>query len=98
MGPGKAELLEAIMETGSISAACKAMDMSYRRAWSLVDEMNRCFKERIVVTSKGGAHGGGAEVTPYGREVLKRYREMMLATQQVAQAYMGRCKDSFVNE
>jgi molybdate transport system regulatory protein len=93
MGPGKADLLEAIESTGSISAAGKSMDMSYRRAWLLVDEMNRCFKMPVVETAKGGSHGGGAHLTPFGYEVLARYREMITATRQVAAAYLGLFKD-----
>ena len=74
MGPGKADLLEAILETGSISAAGRKLNMSYRRAWLLVDEMNRCFREPVVVATKGGPQGGGAVLTPTGREALARYR------------------------
>ena len=76
MGPGKADLLQAIGETGSISAAARRMKMSYRRAWLLVDTMNQCFKFPVVVTLTGGKAGGGAAVTDFGSEVLKRYREM----------------------
>jgi molybdate transport system regulatory protein len=76
MGPGKADLLEAIQETGSISAAGRKLDMSYRRAWLLVDEMNKCFKEPLVRARLGGVKGGGAEVTALGLEALKRYRAL----------------------
>ena len=76
MGPGKADLLEAISETGSISAASRAMGMSYRRAWLLVDTMNRCFREPLVITEKGGPHGGGAGLSDLGAAVLRRYRSM----------------------
>ena len=76
LGPGKVDLLEAIARTGSISAAARSMDMSYRRAWLLVDTVNRCFKEDLVVTSTGGRGGGGTIVTPLGEEVLQRYRIM----------------------
>jgi molybdate transport system regulatory protein len=93
MGPGKAQLLEAIIRTGSISAAGRTMEMSYRRAWLLVDEMNRCFKQRIVSTAKGGKAGGGAEVTPFGLEMLRKYQEMVVATHRVAHAYVGLFKD-----
>lgn len=76
LGPGKVDLLEAIAEGGSISSAARAMNMSYRRAWLLVDTMNRCFRDDVVVTTTGGRGGGGAVVTPLGLEVLGRYREM----------------------
>jgi molybdate transport system regulatory protein len=76
LGPGKVELLEAIARTGSISAAARSMGMSYRRAWLLVDTVNRCFKDDLVITSTGGRGGGGAVVTPLGEEVLQRYRAM----------------------
>ena len=76
MGPGKADLLEAIRQHGSISAAGRALDMSYRRAWLLVDTMNRCWNEPLVATSPGSAHGGGARLTPFGEEVLSRYRTL----------------------
>lgn len=76
MGPGKADLLDAINELGSISAAGRAMDMSYRRAWLLVDTMNRCWKKPLVATAPGSAHGGGARLTDFGKEVLAHYREL----------------------
>jgi molybdate transport system regulatory protein len=76
MGPGKADLLEAIDHAGSISAAARAMGMSYKRAWDLVDTMNRCFTHPLVSTATGGSHGGGAHVTELGYEVLRRYRAM----------------------
>ena len=77
IGPGKADLLESIAATGSITAAGRRMAMSYRRAWLLVDTMNRCFEAPLVETVKGGAGGGGgARLTSLGREVLERYRRM----------------------
>ncbi len=76
MGPGKADLLDAIAETGSISAAARLLGMSYRRAWLLVETMNQCFQSPLVETATGGQHGGGAEVTDLGREVVRRYRAM----------------------
>lgn len=76
MGPGKAELLEAIAETGSISGAARKMGMSYRRAWLLVDTMNRCFKSPLVSSAAGGTQGGGASLTALGREVLDSYRQL----------------------
>lgn len=74
MGPGKADLLEAIDQSGSISAAGRALGMSYRRAWLLVDSMNRCFHERLVETTAGGGRAKGARLTSVGRDVLARYR------------------------
>lgn len=80
IGPGKADLLEAIKETGSISAAGRRMGMSYRRAWLLVDTMNACFRSPVVETTKGGATGGKAVLTKVGNEVLARYRAIEVAT------------------
>jgi molybdate transport system regulatory protein len=74
LGPGKIELLERIMETGSISAAGRAMDMSYRRAWLLVDSLNQMFVEPAVIKTTGGVAGGGAEVTEFGRRLVAAYR------------------------
>jgi molybdate transport system regulatory protein len=76
IGPGKADLLDTIGRTGSISAAGRALGLSYRRAWLLVDTMNRCFREPLVVAVKGGPHGGGAQLTPFGADVLARYRAL----------------------
>ena len=76
LGPGKVELLAAIDATGSISAAGKQLGMSYRRAWLLVDTMNRCFREPLVTTAKGGAAGGGTALSASGRAVLQHYREL----------------------
>lgn len=76
IGPGKAELLEAIAETGSISASAKRLGMSYRRAWLLVDTMNRCFREPVVASATGGTGGGGAHVTDFGQRVLAGFRAM----------------------
>ena len=74
MGPGKADLLEAIAREGSISAAGRSLGMSYRRTWLLVDEMNRCWSERPVATGRGG--GGGARLTDAGRHILQAYRAL----------------------
>lgn len=81
LGPGKADLLAHIDETGSIAAAGRAMAMSYRRAWLLIEELNLMFKRPVVTTSKGGTGGGGgARLTALGRDVLSRYRAMERAT------------------
>lgn len=76
LGPGKVALLELIAELGSISQAGKAMAMSYRTAWELVRSMNEDFVEPLVANTKGGVGGGGATLTPLGKEVLRRYRAM----------------------
>jgi molybdate transport system regulatory protein len=76
IGPGKADLLAAIVRTGSISAAARQMGMSYRRAWLLVEAMNSAFRQPLVETLTGGEGGGGARVTKLGEEVLRRYRAM----------------------
>jgi len=76
LGPGKIRLLELIGETGSISAAGRAMKMSYRRAWMLIDELNRMFREPLVEARPGGANGGGAHLTDDGTDVVRRYREI----------------------
>lgn len=76
MGPGKADLLEAIMLHGSISAAGRALGMSYRRCWMLVEIMNRCWRAPLVESSTGGPGGGGATVTQTGQQVLALYRSM----------------------
>ena len=77
IGPGKADLLEAIDETASLTAAAKRAGMSYKRSWLLVQEMNAAFASPLVETEKGGTGGGGGtHLTPLGRKVLKRYREM----------------------
>lgn len=75
-GPGKAALLQGIAETGSIAAAGRRIGMSYKRAWQLVDGLNRDFAAALVSASRGGAHGGGAALTPLGAEVLAAYRAL----------------------
>ena len=75
-GPGKAELLLAIYATGSISKAAKQMNMSYRRAWQLVETMNHSFQSGLVETQKGGTHGGGAKLTDLGESILSQFRQM----------------------
>jgi len=74
VGPGKVDLLEAIGASGSITAAAKELGMSYRRAWLLVDTMNRCFTGPVVAAEAGGTRGGGTALTPLGAEVVRRYR------------------------
>jgi molybdate transport system regulatory protein len=74
LGPGKIRLLEAIASTGSISQAGRKLGMSYRRAWLLVDDMNNCFRDPVIAAQPGGAHGGGAVLTPFGELLVGRYR------------------------
>src|SRR5476649_1876370 len=89
MGPGKADLLDAIAQTGSISAAARSMDMSYRRAWMLVDLMNRSFREPLVRSAIGGTRGGGAQLTEAGMRVLAQFRLMEAAALAAAQAHLA---------
>ena len=74
MGPGKAQLVELIDSTGSISAAAREIGMSYRRAWQLVDALNTSFREPVVLTAVGGKRGGGAVVTEFGRALVAHFR------------------------
>ncbi|MGH6643071.1 MAG: winged helix-turn-helix domain-containing protein [Bradyrhizobium sp.] len=76
IGPGKIQLLEHIQEHGSISGAGRAMDMSYKRAWDLVDEINRICRQSAVEPQTGGKNGGGAVLTPFGTSLVKRYRKI----------------------
>src|SRR6056297_2256594 len=89
LGPGKADLLERIGETGSIAAAGRAMAMSYKRAWSLVEEMNRAFRDPLVDSSRGGARGGGARLTDTGSEVLANYRKLEEIMAEAGAARIG---------
>jgi molybdate transport system regulatory protein len=83
-GPGKAELLEGIAALGSIAAAGRAMSMSYKRAWQLVDDLNRFFDSPLVIAVKGGGKGGGAQLTETGRRVLKLYRAVESKSRRAA--------------
>ena len=74
IGPGKMRLLDAIAEAGSISSAGRALGMSYRRAWMLIDDLNTSFRRKVVSTTLGGKEGGGAKLTAFGLELVKRYR------------------------
>lgn len=76
LGPGKADLLEKIAALGSIAAAGRAMGMSYKRAWSLIEEMNAAFAEPVVTSVRGGAGHGGAALTTTGRQVLDGFRRL----------------------
>ncbi len=76
IGPGKADLLDAIESTGSIAAAGRSLGLSYRRTRDMVDTLNACWREPLVCTTKGGRTGGGATLSPAGVEVLQRYRQL----------------------
>ena len=87
LGPGKADLLEAIAETRSLTAAASRFGMSYKRGWSLVKELNRSFAGPLVETEKGGSGGGGgARLTPLGVHVLARFRQMEADARKVIEA------------
>ncbi|MGH7091100.1 MAG: winged helix-turn-helix domain-containing protein [Stellaceae bacterium] len=98
IGPGKAALLELISETGSIAAAGRRMGMSYRRAWLLVKTMNACFREPLVAAVKGGQHGGGAQLTALGRDVLARYRAMEAHASEAVAAELDALRTLMVDQ
>ena len=89
MGPGKADLLDAIRQTGSISAAARRMDISYRRAWLLVDVMNRAFRDPLVSSAVGGQKGGGAHLTETGLAVLEQFRAVEAVAEAAAREGMA---------
>jgi molybdate transport system regulatory protein len=89
VGPGKADLLAAVAETGSITAAGRSMGMSYKRAWYLLDTMNKCFREPLVSASKGGKGHGGAHLTPIGEQVLSLYRTIEARAAEAAAKELG---------
>jgi molybdate transport system regulatory protein len=86
IGPGKIALLEAIGKTGSIRAAARSMNMSYRRAWLLVDEINKLLNEPAVATATGGASGGGTILTPVGRKAIQLYHSIEIHTRAAARS------------
>lgn len=88
IGPGKIALLEAIDRTGSISAAARSLDMTFRRAWFLVETMNTAFREPVIRTSVGGREGGGAGLTPLGQEVVARYRQTQEEARKAAEPHL----------
>jgi molybdate transport system regulatory protein len=94
---GKAELMELIAETGSIRAAAARMNMSYRRAWLLVDEMNSMFGEAVVATRHGGAKGGGAFLTEFGSALLARFRAMEKASAEAIAADLAWLNERIVS-
>ncbi len=86
IGPGKIRLLEAIDDSGSISKAGRALGMSYRRAWLLIDDMNRCFRRAVVSARPGGSQGGGAALTDFGGALVKDYRAIERAAASAAKS------------
>lgn len=95
IGPGKVDLLEAIGRTGSISSAARELGMSYRRAWLLMDEFGRLFKRPILTTAAGGAHGGGAELTDFGRAVVAAYRRIEDRAAEIVRAELVAFESDF---
>jgi molybdate transport system regulatory protein len=89
LGPGKADLLEHIRDTGSIAAAGRRMKMSYKRAWMLVEEMNGAFRDPVVESTRGGARGGGARLTEAGETVLANYRKLEEIMAEAGAARIG---------
>lgn len=96
IGPGKIELLELVGETGSIAAAGRALNMSYRRAWLLIDSLNQAFSDPVVIRRSGGSGGGGAELTELGKEIIQRYRRIEATASQASSedraALAGLCR------
>jgi molybdate transport system regulatory protein len=89
LGPGKIDLLERIVEFGSIAAAGRSLGMSYRRAWYLVDEINGLFGRPLVEKHHGGKAGGGASLTELGRMVVEHYRDAERATADASKAHLA---------
>lgn len=89
IGPGKIQLLEGIARLGSISAAARAMNMSYKHAWDLVEEMNALFGKPVAATQPGGRHGGGAKLTPVGEIVVSRFRAIEQAADAAVSQHMA---------
>jgi molybdate transport system regulatory protein len=88
VGPGKIKLLELIEMCGSISEAGRQMGLSYRRAWLLVDSLQRSFRVPLVAPQRGGEHGGGASLTEFGRAVVQHYRAVEIAAQTAAASHL----------
>jgi molybdate transport system regulatory protein len=89
IGPGKVDLLEAVQEHGSISAAARSLGMSYRRAWLLIDELNRSLKSPATVSEQGGQSGGGCALTPVGENIVRLYREVESEAQAACAAQIA---------
>ena len=88
IGPGKVAILEAIARSGSISAAGRALRMSYRRTWELVEELNTSVGTQVVATASGGNGGGGAHLTPAGKAIIERYRAIEIETAEAARTHL----------
>jgi molybdate transport system regulatory protein len=89
IGPGKVELLEAVREQGSISAAARSLGMSYRRAWLLIDELNRSLKSPATTSEQGGQSGGGCTLTAVGESIVRLYREVEIDAQHACAKQIG---------
>jgi molybdate transport system regulatory protein len=88
IGPGKIELMERIDTLGSIAAAGRAMGMSYRRAWELIDSVNQYFSKPVVTKQPGGTAGGGAKLTPLGRQVIEHYRAIERKANRITESHL----------
>ncbi|MFT3670561.1 winged helix-turn-helix domain-containing protein [Aestuariivirga sp.] len=97
IGPGKIQLLEHIAALGSIAAGGRALGMSYRRAWELIDELNGIFGKPVVTPKSGGKQGGGAALTPLGLALISRYRAIELAATGAASAQMEALRQEIAN-
>lgn len=97
LGPGKAELLERIDQTGSISAAGREMGMSYKRAWMLVGTLNSMFQGPLVQSARGGSNGGGATLTPLGNKVLQLYRAVERRASEAGSAELAQLQALLVD-
>ncbi|MDR3519241.1 MAG: LysR family transcriptional regulator [Azospirillaceae bacterium] len=89
LGPGKVRLLELIREQGSISAAARTLNMSYRRAWLLIDAMNQMFSHPVISANAGGRAGGGAALTAFGEQVIDHFRAIEAAALAAAACHLG---------
>lgn len=94
LGPGRADLLGFIRETGSIAAAGRRMGMSYKRAWQLAEQLNESFREPVIIAAKGGVAGGGARVTAFGEQVLGAYRTLEAAAYEGGAVALGILADA----
>jgi molybdate transport system regulatory protein len=94
IGPGKIRLLEAIERSGSISQAGRALGMSYRRAWLLIDDMNQCFRNAVVSARHGGSQGGGAVLTKFGAGLVRDYRAIETAATGAAELRLRGLEDA----